>query len=124
MITLKDLTGLPFIKLSKRGPLGQMLDNHLETSNLKLRIVAHAETYQMAKSLVSHGAGITIVDEITGRSAGHENLVAWRLDPTLKFQVALLHLDSVPLSIITRRFVSYLQNYVDHFLDEPLKKST
>jgi DNA-binding transcriptional LysR family regulator len=119
-VTLKDLAGLPFIKLSKRGPLGQMLDNHLETSELKLHTVAHAETYQMAKSLVAHGAGITIVDEITGRSAGHDKLVAWRLDPAIRFQVALLHLDAVPPSIVTKRFVDYLQNYVDKFLEAPL----
>jgi DNA-binding transcriptional LysR family regulator len=120
VLSLKDLAGMPFIKLSKRGPLGEMLDNHLETSDLKLHTVAHAETYQMAKSLVAHGAGITVVDEITGRSAGHENLVAWRLDPAIYFQVALLHLDAVPPSIVTRRFVSYLQSYVDKFLEEPL----
>lgn len=119
-VSLEELSGLPFIRLSKRGPLGLMLENHLETSEVKVRTVAYADTYQIAKSLVAHGAGITIVDEITGRSAGHENVVAWQLTPAIRFQIAVLHLDTVPLSIVSQRFVNYLQIYLDKFLEGPL----
>ena len=115
---------MPFIRLSKRGPLGQLLDNHLDTSGIDLLTVAYAETYQMAKSLVAHGAGVTVVDEITGRSAGQGNVVPRRLKPAVKFQLSILHLDIVPQSIITRRFIGYLHSYVKQFLSTPLPTVT
>ena len=78
--------------------------------------MAEVETYQMAKSLVAHGAGVAIIDEITARSMGHENVVTWQLEPELNYQVALLHVESEPLSILTRRFVDHLASELGDFL--------
>jgi DNA-binding transcriptional LysR family regulator len=76
-LTLEDLTGHPFISLDRRGPLGRLLSKHIQSSRVILNTVAYAETYQVAKSLVSYGAGITIADEITARSSGHDNVRIW-----------------------------------------------
>ena len=115
-LSLEDLDGMPLISLSTRSPLGRLLGNRIDTGKTRFRSVAKVETYQMAKALVAHGAGVAIIDEITARSAGHSNVVTRRLEPELGFNIALLHVESEPLSIVTQRFVEHLQSEVRNFL--------
>ncbi|MFT5140891.1 MAG: DNA-binding transcriptional LysR family regulator [Lysobacterales bacterium] len=119
-VHLSDLRKFPFIKLSDRGPLGQLLTKHLEASDVQLKSSVKVETYQMAKALVAHGAGVTIVDEITARSSGHRNVQFKKLNPELNFNITLLTLESTPLSIVSQRFVSHLKPRLQSFLKQPL----
>ena len=115
-LSLEDLDGLPLVNLSKRSPLGMLLGNHIETSKIKFHSVARVETYQMAKALVAHGAGVAIVDEITARSMGHDNVVARGLEPELQFKIAMLSNESEPLSIVAQKFVEHLASAIADFL--------
>jgi len=115
-----DLDGMNFINLNTRSPLGQLLATQIESSNIKLRTIAHVETYQMAKALVAHGAGVALIDEITARSSGHDNVIARYLDPTVQFDVSILHTKSDPLSIINQRFIQHLRTEIKDFLQRPL----
>ena len=117
-MSLNDLEGLPFINLNTRSPLGSILASRLEASNIQIRNVAKVETYQMAKALVAHGAGVSIIDEITAKSTGHGDVAAWKLQPPLQFNIALLHLENEPLSIVTQQFVEHLKLAVAAFLKE------
>jgi DNA-binding transcriptional LysR family regulator len=121
-LSLEDLNGMPLISLSTRSPLGRLLGNRIDSGKIRFKSVAKVETYQMAKALVAHGAGVAIIDEITARSMEHNNVVARRLVPELQFNVALLHIESEPLSIVTQRFVEHLQSDVGSFL-KPANKS-
>lgn len=115
-LSMDDLTGYPFISLDRRGPLGRLLFKHMQTRDITLDTVAYAETYQVAKSLVSHGAGVTIADEVTARSSGHENVRYWPLEPELKFRISLLHAENAPTSLITQDFSGFLKDYLRDFL--------
>jgi len=115
-LTLEDLNGLPFINLNTRSPLGRLLAGRMEANNIKFQNTIKVETYQMAKALVAHGAGVSIIDEITAKSTGHGDVVTWKLQPPLQFNIALLHLESEPLSIVTQRFVEHLKLSVNAFL--------
>lgn len=115
-LTFADLDGKPFISLNKRSPLGTLLDHRIKASGGSYNTIAKVETYQMAKSLVAHGAGVAIVDEVTARSSGHSNVVARKLDPPLSFNITLLHLESEPLSIISQRFIEQLRVAANNFL--------
>lgn len=115
-LSLEELDGMPLISLSTRSPLGRLLGNRIDSGKIRFRSVAKVETYQMAKALVAHGAGVAIIDEITARSAGHNKVVARRLEPELLFNIALLHIESEPLSIVTQRFVEHLQSTLGKFL--------
>jgi len=90
-LTLNDLDGMPFVNLNTRSPLGRLLATRKEANNIRFNNVASVETYQMAKALVAQGAGVSIIDEITARSTGHSDVVAWKLQPPLEFNIALLH---------------------------------
>jgi DNA-binding transcriptional LysR family regulator len=119
-LTLDDLDGVPFINLSTRSPLGQMLANRIESGGIQLRSIANVETYQMAKALVAHGAGVALIDEITAKSVGHENIIARRMDPPLQFEVSIVHAESTPFSVVTQQFISHLKEETRSFLQTPL----
>ena len=115
-LTLNDLDGMPFVNLNTRSPLGRLLATRKEAHSIRFNNVASVETYQMAKALVAQGAGVSIIDEITARSTGHSDVVAWNLQPPLEFNIALLHVENEPLSIVTQHFVEHLKTAVKHFL--------
>jgi len=115
-LSLEALDGMPLISLNTRSPLGRLLANRIDSGDIRFKSVAKVETYQMAKALVAHGAGVAIVDEITARSMGYNNVVAWQLEPELKFNVALLQVESEPLSLVTKRFIEHLKSEIGDFL--------
>jgi DNA-binding transcriptional LysR family regulator len=118
-LTAEDVAPFPYIGMNSRGPLGRMLSNHLASAETELNVVTWSETYHVAKSLVAQGAGLTLTDEITARSAGADNIQALPLEPALEFKVQALHLGSSPLSIGTNNFVQHLQETLQAFLSQP-----
>ena len=70
------------------------------------------------------GAGVALIDEITARSSGHDNVIARHLDPPLQFEVAILHAESDPFSIINQQFINHLKNEIHTFLNVPLVNGT
>lgn len=121
-VTLEELDGMHFINLGARSPLGQLLATRIESSTIELRTVANVETYQMAKALVANGAGMALVDEITARSSGHDNVTARYLEPPLHFDISILHTSADPLSIVTQRFIEHLKTEISLFLQRPLRQ--
>ena len=115
-MSIDKLAGLPFIGLSGRGPLGQLLTSHLEKSGVDLNMIVFTETYQIAKALVVNGSGVSIVDAITARSAERDNVRRWLLDPPLRYSIDVLHSDSMPPSILCRRFVKHLKSVIGQHL--------
>jgi DNA-binding transcriptional LysR family regulator len=115
-IRLEKLTHLPFIGLSIRGPLGQRLNEELKAAGIEMRSSVSAETYQMAFALVAHGYGVAIVDEITAHSMDSTGLLIQGLDPPLYFDMAILHSEEEPLSILNQRFAIHLAEQVQGFL--------
>jgi len=113
---LDDLSGHPFIGLDHRAPLGQKLSAYLDTSGASLDTVTWVETYQVAKALVSYGVGVTIADEITAKSGGHDKVGVWPLEPELKFSISALHVKQAPMSLLCRRFVDHLKGCLLEFL--------
>jgi DNA-binding transcriptional LysR family regulator len=97
-----------------------MLANRIESGGIQLRSIANVETYQMAKALVAHGAGVALIDEITAKSVGHENIIARRMDPPLQFEVSIVHAESTPFSVVTQQFISHLKEETRSFLQTPL----
>ncbi len=116
-LSFADFSGHPFIALSERGPLGRLLASKLNSLELDLHTVATVETYQMAETLVAHGVGVCLLDEVTARSSKHDQTRSWPLEPELKFDIMGMRLASVSLPIIVQRFYQRLAVEVDHFLN-------
>lgn len=116
-LAVRDLEGLPYISLDRRGPLGRLLSAHLVASDVDLQPVAWAETYLVGKALVAQGLGVMIADQVTAFSGGPPGLRSWPLEPELRFQVAALHLENAPLSRPCREFLVHLRDCVGRFLE-------
>ena len=115
-VSIDELAGLPFIGLSGRGPLGRLLTSHLEKSGVDLNMIVFTETYQIAKALVAKGSGVSIVDAITACATERDNVRRWLLDPPLRYSIDVLHADSMPPSILCRRFVKHLKSVIGQHL--------
>ena len=111
-VSIGALADLPFIGLSGRGRLGQLLTSHLEKSNVELNMIVFTETYHVAKALVARGSGVSIVDAVTAHSTASENVRRVPLDPPLKYSIDVLHPDNMPLSVLCRRFAAHLKTVV------------
>jgi DNA-binding transcriptional LysR family regulator len=81
-----------------------------------LNTVAFADTYQVAKALVAYGVGVTIIDEVTARSSGHDSIRVWPLSPDARFRMSALHQDKAPLSIVSQKFIDHLRSSLREFL--------
>ena len=118
-VTVEDLAGQPFIGLNRRGPLGQMLADHLALVGFRPDIIAWSETYHVAKALAAAGAGITIADEITARSPAGGDVAMWPLEPPLTFEISLMQRTEASLSLGTRRFAKHLGTVVQDMVSSP-----
>jgi len=115
-ISIDALQGQPFIGLSARGPLGQLLTSYLESSEIELDRVVFTETYHIAKALVARGSGVSIVDTITARSGKANDVRTWSLEPPLHYSIDVISSDSMPPSLLCQRFISHLEIVIKNFL--------
>jgi DNA-binding transcriptional LysR family regulator len=119
-VRLEALEGLPFIGLSLRGPLGQLLHEQVASLEERFEPLIVVETYQMAMALVKQGAGFAIVDEITARSVGSESVSIMQLEPPISFDIALLHSANSELAKPATRFVGFLREQLGAFLQSDI----
>lgn len=115
-VTIEALAGLPFVGLSARGPLGRLLTSYLGNSDVGLERAVSTETYHIAKALVARGSGVSIVDAVTARSGGSDEVRAWPLEPPLNYSIDVILADNRPPSLLCRRFIDHLGEVVREYL--------
>ena len=115
-VTIDALADRPFIGLSARGPLGGLLTSYIDNSDVQFRQIVYTETYHIAKALVARGSGISIVDTITARSGGADDVRTWALEPPLHYSIDVISSDGMPPSLVCRRFIEHLGNVVQKFI--------
>lgn len=115
-LRLEDLAGFPFIRLDNQGALDRFLTAHIEVSDIRLKSVATAGSYQLAKALVSRGMGVCIADEVTARSRYHDGVIIRELEPALEFRISALLNDQDATSLVCRDFIDHLKFSLQDFL--------
>ncbi len=115
-LSVSDIKDRPFIGLNSRGPLGKALSDYLQAAGVEPNIVAWTETYHIAKALAASGAGVTIADEITARSTSGGDVVMYPLKPAIRFDITMLHLAEMPLSLAAKRFTHHLRTLIKDLL--------
>lgn len=115
-LRLEDLAGLPFIRLDNQGALDRFLTAHIEASDVRLKSVVTAGSYQLAKAFVSHGMGVSIADEVTAYSRSHQGVTIRELEPVLEFRISALHKDQEPTSLVCSDFIAHLKSCLHDFL--------
>jgi len=115
-ILLSDLEGRKFISLNGRGPLGRLLMAQVENSGVELDVIANVETYHIAKTLVSLGTGLAIVDDVTAFSNKSENVQVRKMTPPIDYSVTALHLKNQPVPLICQKFLDHVEENLAEFL--------
>ena len=108
-VSCDDLKDLPFIKIE--GPLSTKLDSYFKSNNFIPNYVTTTNTYQIAKSLVNKGMGITILDVISATNIDTDGVKTWELDIPLKFKMNMIYSDQKVDSIVSNNFKSFLSSY-------------
>ena len=98
----------PLIAMAEGDPLGQMVMNAFEGEGIHPSYRITVQTYQLARSLVEAGAGMTVVDPFTAASADHTRVRVRALEPAVPVQLYLLTSASAPLAQSARRLVKFL----------------
>jgi len=104
-----DLEGIPFIRIE--GPLSLKLDDYFNKNNFKPNYVTTTDTYQIAKSLVDKGMGITILDQISATNIDTDGVRTWQLESPLKFEMKMVYSNQKVESIVLNNFKSFLTSY-------------
>ena len=117
-VALDALADHPFIGLSAGGPLGRQLSSYIDNLNVEFRQVVCTETYHVAKALVARGSGISIVDTITAHSGRPDEVRRWLLAPPLHYSIDVISSDSMPPSLLCRRFISHLAQTIEEFISD------
>ena len=109
LLELEDLADLPFIALHPRSPLGHLLQAQIDAMDVTFDVVAVAETYHMAQSLVAQQIGVAIVDEITAMAANLDEIQVRAMKHPLTFDVCALEKEGAPTSKVQQKFVAHLK---------------
>lgn len=105
------------IAMAEDDPLGQMLHHAGEALGQHLDSRITVQTYQLARSLVEAGVGMTVVDPFTAAAADRSRVRVRPLAPTMSVQLHLLTSASAPLAQAARRLVAYLRDAARSNLD-------
>ncbi|MBT9455616.1 MAG: LysR family transcriptional regulator [Burkholderiaceae bacterium] len=96
------------IGLAADDALGSVVMNACEAQGVHPQSRITVQTYQLARSLVEAGVGMTVVDPFTAASSDRSKLRIRPLAPAIPVQLYLLTAASAPLAQSARRLVKYL----------------
>lgn len=98
----------PLIAIAEGDPLGNLVMGAFESEDLHPQSRITVQTYQLARSLVEAGAGMTVVDPFTAAAADHTRVRVRALEPSVPVQLYLLTAVSSPPAQSARRLVKFL----------------
>ena len=96
------------VALPGDDPLGNVVMNACEAQGIEPASRLTVQTYQLARSLVEAGVGMSIVDPFTAASADRSRVRLRPVAPALPVQLHLLTAANAPLAQTARRLVKYL----------------
>lgn len=106
-LNVADIT-TPLIAIAEGDPLGTLVQSAFDAQNVHPQSRITVQTYQLARSLVEAGAGMTIVDPFTAASADHSRVRVRVLEPVVPVQLYLLTANSSPPAQTARRLVKFV----------------
>ncbi|MDM3871121.1 LysR substrate-binding domain-containing protein [Porticoccus sp. W117] len=109
-IKLSDISADNYISIFDSGPLGDLLNERFTEDKHPIpNAFIRAQTYYMAKSLVSRGLGYSILDEFTANALGMENVVSHGFTPPVEFELKCFYHGNHPLSKASEDFLEYIK---------------
>ena len=111
-----DLIGLP-----GSDPLGELIAGAFEAAERHAVHRTVVQTYQIARSLVEAGGGVTVVDPFTAALPAPDRLDRRPLVPTLPVRLYVLSASNAPLSHAARELVKSVALVAQRCVEGPWK---
>ncbi len=99
----------PLIAIAEGDPLGNLVMEAFESEDIHPQSRITVQTYQLARSLVEAGAGMTVVDPFTAFAADHTRVRVRALEPSVPVQLYLLSAVNSPPAQSARQLVKFLR---------------
>jgi DNA-binding transcriptional LysR family regulator len=106
-LKVSDIT-TPLIAIAEGDPLGNLVTGAFEEQGIHPQSRITVQTYQLARSLVEAGAGMTVVDPFTAASADRTRVRVRAFEPAIPVQLYLLTATGSPPAQSARRLVKFL----------------
>jgi len=114
-ISLEELIAhpLPIIGLDQRDPLGTLHQQAIQMLSPDYHHQITVRSSTTAAELVSHNAGIAIVEPWTARQyQSNERIEHIQLSQPIEFHVSILHAEHHPLSVTSHQFIDHLKKSI------------
>lgn len=106
---IEQLANKDLIGIWDSGPVGELVWNNLNNSDMEVISTMQVDTYYIAAGLVSKGAGCCTIDKLTARANLADNVGMASFEPTMNFQIKGLHLETRPLPKICTEFLTFVR---------------
>ncbi|MET0710776.1 MAG: LysR family transcriptional regulator [Tardiphaga sp.] len=105
VVTASDLAGLPFIGLERGTRLGEAVRENFANAGAPFRPTVEVRYCNTACVLAASGVGAAIVDPMSARQSGSENLVVRPFTPAIPSVAYALWSEAEPLSRLATAFL-------------------
>jgi len=112
-LELSSLADHPFISVTASGPIGQLVLQEQQRTEVELNEVASARTFYIATALVRAGLGITVVDSFTAQATLAPGLAMRPLKPAITFDVHAMFLLNRPPTALVTDFLKVVSNVIE-----------
>lgn len=108
-VTAEEIVGYPLIGIDATDPYGRIIANLFASRALSYEVAIRARFGTTVCALVSHGLGISVVDEFTLAADQWPRLRALDIAEPTTFQTYVVHRKDAPLSSYGARFVAAIR---------------
>jgi DNA-binding transcriptional LysR family regulator len=108
-ISIEQLAGAPVVGIAVRDSLGRELQTLLEFLDPPPKISTWVQTYQLARSLVSEGHGLGLVDPFTAFGDGNDSVMVRRLSEEIPVSLFAIYRIDKLLDPIQSAFIDQVR---------------
>lgn len=112
IITPEILGGWPFISLYREHMTYESIGRAFAAASATWNVVVETEFFATACALVTHGAGVSIVDPVTAADFQSRGLLRRPFRPVIRYSFAMFHPYHRPPSRLAVEFMAAFRQYV------------
>lgn len=110
VITPSDLSGQSIVSILESHPINTQLEEAFAAAGCRLTSRVSGYFFATCRNLVSHGAGVAIVDAMNGDEALGGDIVSRPFEPTIRYDMALVYPALPGPSPLVRSFIEAIRD--------------
>ncbi len=110
-LDIRAMQDKPYISIRKSGPVGDLVNEHIDAKLDRLKTVVQVDTYYIAAQMVKQGLGWCVIDEFTARANATDDMRICQLKQAIRFPIVGLYSDMQPVSNLAQEFIRSCRDY-------------